>query len=311
MNNDRTRACAPRSVHPKSASWRVAVTCSVLALAVACLDDGVGEIPSDATELKDAIFHSVKYDNTKRIQALVDAGAPTNQPDLLGWTPLHYAVNRLHNPDFDEPELISVIASGPDTNLDAQDNSGLRPIDLATKFGSIEVLEILTKNGASLDLIDNEGLTLLMTAVKHQQVEMAEYLIKMGSDPNEQLPAGGTALFLAVRSRTPAMVALLLEHGADVHGNERADDPIIFAAALNNEDVIKLLVDAGANVNAVNRNNGYTPLHRAVASGPTMIELLLKLGARPSVSDQQGETALDLATKLGHEESIRLLSEAS
>lgn len=289
---------------------RVAITCAAVLVAAGCFGDRIGEIPSDSDELIDAIFHAAKWEGPARTQALIDAGAATNRADLLGWTPLHYAVNRLHRDDFQGEQVIEAIASAPSTKVDATDNSGVTPALLAARYGSIEVLDILERHGADLETHDDDGLTLLMTAVAHRKTDMARHLLEKGFDVDERLEAGGTALFIAIRSRFPEMVSLLIEHGASVSGNELANDPIIFAAALGSVDVVKLLIDAGANVNAVNRKNGLTPLHRAVASGPAMVELLLESGARPDVSDQDGVTPLDAAREVGDTEAIRLLSEA-
>jgi|GEM_PF-2447636 ankyrin repeat protein len=285
----------------------VLASLALLVNAVGCFDEPV---PTDETKLVEAIFKAAKYGSAARAQTLIEGGAPTNQPDLLGWTPLHYAVNRLHYYDFKEFDLIEVVAAAPNTEIDAIDNSGLSPVFLAAQHGSMEVLDILERHGALLARKDDHGFTLLMTAVAHRQPSMATHLVGKGLDIDARLPSGGTALFIAIRSQSSEMVSTLIELGAGVHGNDQANEPVIFAAALPNEDIVRLLIKAGANVNAVNRKTGFTPLHRAVTSGPEMITLLLKSGAKPGVPDKNGDTPLDFAEKLKDEDSIRLLREA-
>ena len=297
---------------PKSTSSRlrcvfVFASLALLVHAVGCFDEPV---PTDEKELVDAIFKAAKYESAARVQTLIEGGAPTNQPDLLGWTPLHYAVNRLHYSGFKEFDLIEVVAAAPDTEIDAIDNSGLSPVFLAAQHGSPEVLDILERHGALLARKDDHGFTLLMTAVVHRQASMVAHLVGKGVDIDARLPSGGTALFIAIRSQSSDMVSTLIELGAGVRGNNQANEPVIFAAALPNEDIVGLLIKAGADVNAVNRKTGLTPLHRAVTSGPKMITLLVKSGAKAGVPDKNGDTPLDFAEKLKDEDSIRLLREA-
>jgi ankyrin repeat protein len=267
-------------------------------------------VPTDEKKLVEAIFKAAKYESSVRAQTLIEGGAPTNQPDLLGWTPLHYAVNRLHYRDFKDFNLIEVLATAPGTKINAIDNGGLSPVFLAAQHGSTEALDILERHGALLERKDDHGFTLLMTAVAHRQLQMATHLVGKGLDIDARLPTGGTALYIAIRSQSSAMVSTLIELGAGVGGNDQASEPIIFASALPNEDIVGLLIKAGADVNAVNRKTGITPLHRAVASGPEMITLLLKSGAKAGLPDKNGDTPLDLAEKLENEDSIRLLREA-
>ena len=79
-------------------------------------------------------------------------------------------------------------------------------------------------------------------------------------------------------------------------------------------DTVKLLLNAGFNVNAVN-NNGDTPLHRAVTFQPSndeillltdMLEVLLDGGAHHDFVNNDGKTAMDMAET---DEARMILSE--
>lgn len=82
----------------------------------------------------------------------------------------------------------------------------------------------------------------------------------------------------------------------------------LFQAVLNrydNSDVIKLLVNSGADVN-FHGHDGITPLMNAVPH-PCNLKALLDLGARVQETDRWGKTALQLAREEKQTESIRLL----
>jgi ankyrin repeat protein len=76
--------------------------------------------------------------------------------------------------------------------------------------------------------------------------------------------------------------------------------PLHSAAAGGHVGVARLLVAAGADVNATQRH-GYTPLHAAGQNGDEeLTELLLGAGADPSARTDDGQTPGDLASAAGH-----------
>ena len=96
---------------------------------------------------------------------------------------------------------------------------------------------------------------------------------------------------------------VLLAAGADVNGrsdNALAVLPLHSAVAGGHEDVVGVLVDAGADVNATQRH-GWAPLHGAARNGSlASVERLLAAGADPAARNDDGTTAADLARAAGH-----------
>jgi len=269
------------------------------------------DVPDEPKARVEALFTAVKHGSSSQVKALLDAGTDAGARDLLGWTPLHYAINRWHRPGYHETRPVKLLLDAKGIDIGSISNDGTTPARLAARHGSIEILDLLLARGANSGDRDDDGITLLMEALKYGHLDLAAHLIERGFDVNERLPGGGTALFVAIRSRNPLAVRMLIEAGAEVTGNEQTSEPIIFAAALGSEELISLLIEAGADVNAVNRVNGLTPLHRAVTSGPEMVRFLLDAGATPGVSSQDGFTPLDLAKEIEQQEIIRLLTNAA
>ncbi|XP_059294044.1 signal recognition particle 43 kDa protein, chloroplastic isoform X2 [Lycium ferocissimum] len=118
------------------------------------------------------------------------------------------------------------------------------------------------------------------------------------------------------------------DDGRDVNAvDEDGRTALLFVSGLGSEPCVKLLVEAGADVNYRDRNGGLTALHMAAGYvKPGVAKLLIELGADPEVEDYRGQTPLSLARmilnqtpkgnpmqfarRLGLENVIRVLEDA-
>jgi len=125
---------------------------------------------------------------------------------------------------------------------------------------------------------------------------------------------GFTALHFAGFFGKPEAARVLLEHGADVGAwtrNAFANQPLHAAAAGRHIEVCRVLVAAGADVDA-RQHGGFTPLHEAAQHGDIeLVELLLSAGADPAVTEDEGRTAADLADAAGHPDAAARLREVA
>jgi ankyrin repeat protein len=107
-----------------------------------------------------------------------------------------------------------------------------------------------------------------------------------------------------------ATAQALIAAGADV--NARSDNglavlPIHSAVSGGHDDVVAVLIDAGADVNATQRH-GWTPLHGAAQNGSlASVERLLAAGADATARNDDGVDAVTLAHQGGHEAIVARL----
>ena len=129
-----------------------------------------------------------------------------------------------------------------------------------------------------------------------------------GFDPNQKL----TALHMAAYNGHTQTVAYLISKGATVDCRDgEKKTPLIHACTGPFSETVKLLIDSGADVNAVDGTEGFTPLMMAAGLGePEIVEILLANQAVVSQKDEDQETAIDHARNAGHEAIVKRLEQA-
>ncbi|MCY4173388.1 MAG: ankyrin repeat domain-containing protein [Cyanobacteria bacterium MAG CAR3_bin_5] len=150
-------------------------------------------------------------------------------------------------------------------------------------------------------------------------VNIAEALINAGANigvsahPITSLALGsyGTPLHKAASVNHVEMVELLLQHGADINAEDRSENsPLHLAIYAGHGDLARLLIEAGADVQARN-HAGNTPVQMAAFAGlPEVIKLLVDAGSPVNLQDQVGDTPLHDAVLQGQAEAARVLLEA-
>ncbi len=122
---------------------------------------------------------------------------------------------------------------------------------------------------------------------------------------------GWPPLHLSAAFAGPDAVMLLIEHGAHIHQvshNPLRNQALHACIALGNSiEVARMLVEAGADVNAT-AAGGYTPLHLAASSGKReIVLLLLERGANREACCDQGKRPAEYARERGHTDVAALL----
>lgn len=133
--------------------------------------------------------------------------------------------------------------------------------------------------------------------------------IEKGFSVNAFDPSGNTALMLASYNGHTGIVEKLLEAGADVNlTNQTGTTPLMLASSGPFPEAVKALIKAGANVNAIDNGEHFTALMWAAAEGQTeVVKILVDNGADLTLTDIDGDTAESFAFKAGHQSIVELL----
>ena len=122
----------------------------------------------------------------------------------------------------------------------------------------------------------------------------------VGADPEQRDPIGNLSLMAAVKTQRTDSVKSLLAAGADPDDTNRLGESSLHLAAVSDPNILKSLLDAGANAN-LRDAGGVTPVMVAVAAGrEDNIKLLRGSGARLDMKDYQGSSVKDWAVRGGH-----------
>lgn len=155
---------------------------------------------------------------------------------------------------------------------------------------------------------------MLLQACKNNQKSVVLTFLKRGDvDVNKRDESGNTPLIYACLKSARDLVKLLLDNGADANlGNRKNRTPLHFAAESGNYQIISLLIDAGADVNCTD-NNGVTPLMVLAQNGRTdaALKLLKNPGIDISIKDNDSRMAIDYATTSGLRDLVQALSAAA
>ena len=188
-------------------------------------------------------------------------------------------------------------------HIDEQDELGMTPLHWAAFQGHKLCVETLLESGASIDNLNN-GLNsplILASSVGHEQV--VHILISMGADVHIRNLKDKDALLMAVlfcRKSTGLYdtCQLLFENGVNVSQTDSSGATALHECAVRNlGNPVQVLVDLGANVNALHLRNGLSPLQMACMAKRCEAETMrsfLDKGAFPNYKDQNGRTAIDL-----------------
>jgi hypothetical protein len=152
----------------------------------------------------------------------------------------------------------------------------------------------------------------LIRAVEARDLKEAQKLISKGANVNQTDDVGFPALSIAAGRRDEKMTKLLLEAGADVNARSATLNDTALARAAQNSDgeTVRILLAAGAHVD--DRDGaGWTPLFNAALKGDLeIVEALLSAGADVNARSSSGWTALKEAQMRGYENVAQRLRSA-
>jgi ankyrin repeat protein len=254
------------------------------------------------------LVNAVKNRDVATVRTLLKQRSNANAADVDGTTSLIWAA---HNGDSETGKLL--IAAG--ANVKATNRYGVSALVEAATLGDVAMMEALLIGGADPNSTYGAGETPLMLAARTGNLNAVRLLIDRGAHVNGADEFKGyTPLMFAASENQPEVAKLLIDRGADVNNRsrrfefgdlksasggalmERAEGgmtPLQYAAREGNVETGRVLIAAGADVNAPEAQHSFTPMLIAIYNGKyDFASLLLEHGAE--VNDGSLYMAIEL-----------------
>ena len=293
----------------------------------------------------DASFCPAMWEDPAVCQVLIDAGADIETKDEVGFSPLHWAcrsgeltvvkmlvrngarVRVIENAGrtcfmfaaaFGHTEIVRYLVDADHTALnlrnrmpDMRDQKGdakWSALFYAIDQNHADVVKVLIDAGADIELKGARRCSPLHFACCSGKLEVVKMLVRAGADVSVTDNKGHTCLTIAAdNGHTETVRSLLCLPEADVNQSDiNGLTSLNHAVTQKHSDVVQVLIDAGADVEA--NNIGLTPLHRACKCGALeIVQMLVEAGADVRVVDHHGITCLMGAAYIGRTETVRYL----
>jgi TolB-like protein/ankyrin repeat protein/class 3 adenylate cyclase len=251
------------------------------------------------------------------VKKLIAEGIHVDSKNYQGRTALHLAALKDHG-----VIAMLLIEAGANTEIRSSLSSyqlrdwGSTPLMLAARTGNTEVVEVLIEAGADVDARDifaRESWAVLHHVVESGHLDVAILLVANGADIDVKTSLRQeTPLFFAAREGFSGIVELLIDHGADINAVDSNTSTLLHKAMQSRDlKVVQLLLGKGAMVNAKTTAGAYpgeTPLHVAALVGYLKgAELLLLNGAEIDAVDRYGHTPLRRSVDKHNPDMTKLL----
>jgi ankyrin repeat protein len=231
------------------------------------------------------------------VRVLLAAGASPHAANKHGHTPLHMACIGDQRQALLWRAVITPSSSARSTGPCDADRAG--------------AARVLLRAGADVEAKNAKGRTPLQMACRFGHQRLIEELLSRGAQPTAQDNDGWAALHQACCYNQPGVVSRLLEL-SEVEGQlemltAAGETVLVFACWLGHDQVVPLLLAAGADVHALTPC-GLRPLQAAVSKQRlSVLAPLLAAGADPCAADHSGQSALRMAAYLGHLDVLQVL----
>jgi len=186
----------------------------------------------------------------------------------------------------------------------------------AAAAGDAESVQKLLAKGADIEARDANGRSALLLATHHNKISIARMLIDAGADVNAMDNISDSPFLYAGAEGRLEILRMTLSQGADLASvNRYGGTALIPAAHHGHIETVRELLDTEIDIDHIN-NLGWTALLEAIIlgdGGPTYIEivrLLVEAGADINIADENGVSPLAHAASQNYAQIVDLLRSA-
>ena len=297
-------------------------------------------------EGESALHAAARTNDVSMLEDSFSKGCSIEDLDSRGLTPLHTAAAR-----GNLEVLRCLVAHAGNVDIASAQTNKDTPLGLAAEYDKAEAIDILAAAGASIEARNSCNYTPLMVAAlegcssairtlielradtnchnsmespllllcgrrnkKKSRLEALQMMLDAGACPDGvENPIGWTPLHQAAEWCDEAIISALVAKGANVNAkmNGSLQTPLYIAINTNRPSIVRLLLDAGADRNAVFEGN-WTPVHKA-AECPDYEIMGMVLEKEVDLNTQLHDrmwTPLHIATSCRHMQTVKMLLEA-
>lgn len=201
-----------------------------------------GADPSFITEYQESPLRVASNNGRfEVVKLLMSHGADESQ---LGWTPLNHAIVYGNQQNLEE----CITNEG---DLEHRDFWDRTPFLLSLLTADIKKIKLLIDAGADTDAVGRCGKNALMYAIQNDDTQLLDWLLDHGFDIEHSDFYGHRALAFAAENSAIGCVKKLIDRGADVFAVDHIPQQAIELA--NDIDIVQLLVQAGADINKMDK----------------------------------------------------------
>ncbi len=254
--------------------------------------------------------------NVEMVQFLLSRDADPNSQGFYGLTPLREAAMRRHDEAVEiladqkggktfhdmaflgELGEIRAVMLQDDEMANSRDENQMTPLHAAAMNGQTEMIIELIEHGADPEAIDRFRLTPMVYAARYGHLDAVRMLLKAGVDPDgpsrEKRDKSGRRqsslepIRKAIQRGHLEVIKTLVEAGAKLDSTRYGCSTVLHAANSGKMEIMKYLLELGADPNTRGFSGGHSPLSLAIEwKDLDMVKLLLEHGADPNGEDRR------------------------